>query len=112
MAKGHIVLAEFPYDDFKKSKLRPGLCLTENISEYEHIVIAFITSNIHKPLLESDLLLLMDSAGFEDTGLHVDSKIQLHKLITVSKKKIIRNLGVLPEKYFPVIKAKLDKIFG
>lgn len=36
-----IVLVPFPFDDLSGKKVRPALCLTEKISNYNHVVIAF-----------------------------------------------------------------------
>ena len=45
MVEFKIVLVPFPFDDFSVTKVRPAICLTNEISSYNHIIIAFITSN-------------------------------------------------------------------
>lgn len=57
MIKNKIVLVPFPFDDFSKSKLRPALCLTNEIGEFEHIVIAFVSSKISNSELNSDIII-------------------------------------------------------
>lgn len=56
--KHKIVLVPFPFDDLKDIKVRPALCLTDRISGYQHIVIAFITSQIEKANEDSDIKIL------------------------------------------------------
>jgi mRNA interferase MazF len=46
MIKNSIVLVPFPFDDFSSTKLRPALCLTSEAGEYNHVIIAFISSKI------------------------------------------------------------------
>ena len=37
MIKHSIVLVPFPFDDFSTSKVRPALCLTTEIGQFNHI---------------------------------------------------------------------------
>ncbi len=46
--KHKIVLVPFPFDDFTGIKVRPAVCLTHKITGYNHVVIAFLTSQISK----------------------------------------------------------------
>ena len=107
-----IVLVPFPFDDLSGSKVRPAVCLTNSISNYEHIVIAFITSQIINATESSDIPLLQNESGFSLTGLRVDSAIRLHRLITVPKRIIVRELGVLPPEKTPEIIQKIRTLFA
>ncbi len=107
--KGNIVLVPFPFDDFSDSKLRPALCLTNEIGVYNHIIIAFISSKISSELLTSDLLIVANES--KETGLQVDSIIKLHKLVTISKSLIKRKLGVLSEVNNRIVNQKLINLF-
>ncbi|OQB81171.1 MAG: hypothetical protein BWX87_00956 [Bacteroidetes bacterium ADurb.Bin123] len=46
MIKNSVVLVPFPFDDNSIAKLRPALCLTSETGEYNHVIIAFISSKI------------------------------------------------------------------
>lgn len=94
--KYRIVLVPFPFDDLSGSKLRPALCLTDALTNYQHVIIAFITSQIQKASEFSDLPLTTTDADFAQTGLKVDSAIRLHRLVTIPTRLIQRQLGVLP----------------
>ena len=37
MIKQSIVLVPFPFDDFSNTKVRPALCLTEEIGKYNQV---------------------------------------------------------------------------
>lgn len=83
MMKYKIVLVPFPFDDFTGTKVRPAICLTDRISVYRHVVIAFITSQVAKSNESTDLPLMSTDPHFQDTGLKVSSAIRLHRLVTV-----------------------------
>ena len=79
MIKNSILLVPFPFDDFSTLKVRPAVCLTNEIGSHEHIVIAFISSKIADELLASDVLVKRDSNYWSGTGLSVDSIIRCIK---------------------------------
>ena len=93
MIKYNIVLVPFPFDDFSALKVRPAICLTSEIGKFEHIVIAFISSNIKTKPEKSDILIKKDSRIAEGTDLAVDSVIKLHRLVRIPKNLIKRKLG-------------------
>ena len=112
MLKNRIVLVSFPFDDLRSTKVRPALCLTNTISSYNHVVVAFITSKAPENILDSDVLINSDDFEFDTTGLKVSSTIRLHRIITVSTSIIRRNLGVLPVPAQKLINGKLKKLFN
>lgn len=112
MIKGKIVLVTFPFDDFSQAKVRPAICLTEPIGHHRHVVLAFISSKVPQDLLETDVVLDSNSAGFVSTGLRVSSVIRLHRLMTVSTALIQRELGDVSQEMQIEIDKKLMKLFG
>ena len=107
--KNNIVLVPFPFDDFLGSKIRPALCLTNEIGNYQHIIIAFISSNLESNLLESDFVIQGKSKT--ETGLKVDSVIKLNKIVTIPKNLIKRKLGKLSSKDGEIINKKMIQLF-
>jgi len=95
MIKNTIVLVPFPFDDFSVTKVRPALCLTNEIGKYNHVIIAFISSKIPDDLIESDIIIKKQSENTIGTGLTVDSVIRLHKIVTIPKSLIKRKLGTV-----------------
>ena len=106
--KHGIVLVPFPFDDFSTVKVRPAVCLTNKIGKHDHIVIAFITSQVPKDKSTSDIEL----ESSDETGLKVRSVIRLHRLVTIPAKLIQRKLGQLPKAKEKELKEKLSLLFG
>lgn len=59
-------------------------------------MLAFITSRIPANPLATDIVLDIQQAGMQVTGLRVSSTLLLHRLTTVSTSLIVRELGTLP----------------
>ena len=110
--RNDIVLVPFPFDDLSSTKLRPALCLTDSVGTYEHVVVAFITSQISKTAESSDLHIIATDDDFQRTGLKVSSSIRLHRLVTVPVGLIQRRLGVLSPSYRSALVAKLKTLFA
>ena len=109
--KNKIVPVTFPFDDLSGSKVRPALCLTDSIGVYNHVVVAFISSQISKASEKSDLEILTTNTHFNKTGLKVDSVIRLHRVVTIPSYLIKRQLGILPLSLGIQIKQKLQDLF-
>lgn len=110
--KYRIVLVPFPFDDLSSVKVRPAVCLTDEIEPYGHIVLAFITSSFLDPVSATDLAIFRDDEDFATTGLKVDSTIRLHRLMTVASGVIRRQLGKLSTKQERAIEDRLRTLFG
>lgn len=111
MIKNSIVLVPFPFDDFSNSKVRPALCLTNEISKHSHVIIAFISSKIPDDIINSDIIIKKDSEDWIGTGLTVDSVIRLHKIVTIPKSLIKRRLGKINQSFESKTKEKIQKLF-
>ncbi|MBS1249151.1 MAG: hypothetical protein MAG431_00724 [Chloroflexi bacterium] len=112
MTKYKVVLIPFPFDDLSSNKVRPAVCLTEPIGQYRHVVLAFITSKVPENLLETDMLIASDEAGFETSGLQVSSVLRLHRMMTATTRIIRRELGQLTEVQQENVNGKLKKLFN
>ncbi|OQX78343.1 MAG: growth inhibitor PemK [Bacteroidetes bacterium 4484_276] len=111
MLRNLIVLVPFPFDGFSETKLRPALCLTDEIGKFKHVIIAFISSSTPKELIESDLVIIKGSKDWEGTGLVVDSVIRLHKIVTIPKNLLIRKLGSINKSVEKEVISKLKNLF-
>lgn len=109
--KNKIVLIPFPFDDFSSLKVRPALCLTQEIGIFGHIVVAFLTSKIPDLILETDLIVDPHHQECVQTGLKVLSALRLHRLITIPRHLIKRELGMLPLELQEKVSAKLRSLF-
>ena len=110
MIKNSIVLVPFPFDDFSSSKVRPALCLTSEIGNYNHVIIAFISSKLPDNSIDSDLVIRKNTDIWKGTGLIADSVIRLHKMVTIPKSLIKRKLGAINKDTEKII-FELNKLF-
>lgn len=111
MIKGKVVLIPFPFDDLSVAKVRPAVCLTEPIGPYNHVVLAFITSQIPLDILETDFVLDARRADFTVTGLKVSSALRLHRLMTVTTSLIRCELGELSSSMKEEVDKRLWNLF-
>ena len=109
--KYKIVLVPFPFDDLTQAKPRPAVCLTNAIGVHRHIVVAFITSQVPAAPMTTDIILDSNRADFQQTGLLVASTLRLHRLVTVNRSIIQRELGRLPLSVQTDVQNKLRKLF-
>ena len=84
--KYEIVLVPFPFDDLSANKVRPAVCLTDQIRPFGHIIVAFITSNVSPIISPTDLILDSSAADFSQTGL---------KLSDTQQQDVARRLRIL-----------------
>jgi mRNA interferase MazF len=110
--KNKIVLVPFPFDDLSAHKVRPAVCLTDEIQPYGHVVLAFITSKASINPADTDFVIDSNDADFTNTGLKVSSTIRLHRLMTVSTQIIKRELGELSQNQQTEIENRLRKLFN
>ncbi len=92
--------------------MRPALCLTDEIQPYDHVVVAFITSHVSAIASPTDLIIDASDADFASTGLKVPSTIRLHRLMTVTKSIMRRQLGELSARHQAEIKDLLRNLFN
>ena len=111
MIKGKVVLLPFPFDDLSVAKVRPAVCLTEPIGPYNHVVLAFITSQIPPDILETDFVLDARRGDFALTGLKVSSALRLHRLMTVTTSLIRCELGELSSGMKEEVDKRLRNLF-
>jgi len=111
MIKYSIVLVPFPFDDTSTFKVRPALCLTNEIGKINHVIIAFISSKLSDDLLESDVVVKKGSENWIGTGLAVDSVIRLHKMVTIPSYLIERKLGRINEAIGAIVAEKIKNLF-
>ncbi len=109
--KFNVVLVPFPFEDLSSNKVRPAVCLTDEIAPFGHIVLAFITSKISVNSSSTDLIIDSNVADFVKTGLKVSSTIRLHRLMTVSRIIIKRKLGELSNDQEEQVESRLRKLF-
>ncbi|MFW5774278.1 MAG: type II toxin-antitoxin system PemK/MazF family toxin [Tangfeifania sp.] len=111
MMKNDIVLVPFSFDDFSLFKVRPAICLTNTFGKFDHIIIAFISSNTKKLDNDIDILVKRNDHLAEGSGLKLDSVIKINRIVTIPKRIIARKLGIANPELSHVIKMKLKLLF-
>lgn len=109
--KNSVVLVPFPFDDLSTTKVRPAVCLTDEIKPYGHVVLAFVTSSVVSVPALTDLVILDTDTDFAITGLKVSSMIRLHRLMTVKSSIIRRELGELSLTQPTEVRERLRNLF-
>jgi len=108
MLKNNIYLTPFPFNEIDSSKVRPALCLTEPIGKYREVIIAYISSQVSNYTEPSDILL---DKSYAKIGLIVPSVLKLHKLVTLPKSHLKKQLGKLTTELENEVDTKIKEIF-
>jgi len=106
--KGKIVLLPFPFTNLTSTKRRPALVLLERPND---VVVAFISSNIPKPIEDHQVILDKNHKSFSITGLKVSSTIYLDKIATIDKKLIIGELGQISNDIKHEVNKRIKKLY-
>lgn len=110
--KHKIVLVPFPFEDFSTTKVRPALCLSGPFGKFEHVIVAFISSKLNDQLEETELEINPMVDQWQKTGLVTKSILKLHKMVTLPKNLILRELGMFPQDKKHELDHKIKEIFG
>jgi mRNA interferase MazF len=111
MKRGTVVLAPFPFTDLSTGKRRPAIIVSKENPEKTDLIIAFISSIIPETISETDLIIKSTDKEFKQTGLHKASVIKLDKLLTIEKKLLVGEIGVLPVNLLDDLNKKLKMVF-
>ena len=109
--RGKIVLLPFPFDNLSAAKVRPALCLTDVIGPHHHVVVAFISSKLPVQHEKFDVIMRQEDKEFPATGLRVDSVLKINRMVAVTAKLMLRELGIVSGKYVPAIDVRLCDLF-
>lgn len=105
LARGEIVLADFPFSDLSGSKVRPALMVSPGLTGQDVVLLA-ISSVVRGADVPTDLLVPMAHPEFARTGLRVASVFRAHKLATIERKIITRRLGRIG----PQLQVEIDNL--
>ena len=92
--KGDIVLVSFHFTDLSSTKLRPAVVLWSSNSSFD-VTVCFVSSRILTNLAPEEFLITTQDAEFTTTGLKVDSKVRVSRIVTLERRLISRRIGKL-----------------
>lgn len=104
LKKGDIVLVNFPFDTFKRSKKRPAIVVwaKEDLMAFTLVMITSRELNIVKT---GEFIIPSNHPEFYQSGLKVSSKVRAYRMVTLHRNLIIGKLGILGKQ----LKRKLDE---
>jgi len=96
--RGDIVLVDYPYTSSSEAKVRPVLVIQNDRDNQrlKNTIVAQITSQTQRSLEATQLLIKLATDEGQESGLRQNSVINCINLLTISKDKILRKLGHLP----------------
>lgn len=100
--KGDLVLLPFPFTDLSATKVRPAIVLWTNQID---VTVCFVSSQNLDNISSEEFIIEENNPEFKQTGLKVQSKVIVSKLVTIQGNLITRRLGHLGVNYL----AKLDQ---
>ncbi|MFN0048487.1 MAG: type II toxin-antitoxin system PemK/MazF family toxin [Cytophagales bacterium] len=102
--QGDIVVVKFPFTDGSQSKNRPVLVLSNtNINNTGDIICMQITSKFRDDLLTFPL-----HTNDLDSPLPLQSYLRLHKIFSIDKQLITKNISALKKQTFDLV---IDLLF-
>jgi mRNA interferase MazF len=114
LARGEVVLVDFPFSGGTQSKLRPALIVQNDRDNgrLTNTVVAMISSRVQRSQFEASQVFVELRSHGQRTGLRVDSIVNCVNLFTIEQSKVLRTLGTFPPKLMEQVDAALKVAFG
>lgn len=106
VVKGDIVLVNFPFTDLSQTKLRPAIILWVDHAGSDVVVCAITSQNTDR-LKDGEFLISTEDSEFQETGLRVQSKARVTRIVTLNRELIPRKLGRLGENGLKSLNTKM-----
>lgn len=110
LAKGAIVLVQFPFTDLSQTKLRPAIVLYCEPNEQD-VTLCFVSSQQISALGPGEFVLAPGDPEFPLAQLKVASKVRVSRIATLEQRLIPRRLGRLGPGYLQQLNAALITVF-
>jgi mRNA interferase MazF len=103
-SSGELLLVSFPFADITGAKRRPALVLFDTGDE--DIIVARVTSQTVESEFDVELL------DWQQAGLLIPSVVRIHKVATLEKRLVERNLGTLTPSDWARVQAKIQQLWA
>jgi len=110
VVKGDVVLVNFPFTDLSQAKLRPAIVLWVDQAGVD-VVVCAITSQSTDRLRDGEFLISADDPEFQETGLRVQSKARVTRIVTLNRELVVRKLGRLGKNRLKTLNTKMVSSF-
>ena len=96
--RGDVVLAELPFANVVRSKLRPVLVVQNDVANRprDNLMVVALSSHVPPKPLPTHFVVSADSRLAKAAGLVRDSVVDCGVIHTLPKKRIRRRIGTLP----------------
>jgi mRNA interferase MazF len=114
IARGQIVLLDFPFSGGSGSKVRPALVVQNDRdnARLRNTIVAMISSRVDRGRLPATQVLIeLNTPEGQQTGLRVDSVVKCANLFTIEQSRILRVLGICGPNLSDRIAAALRAVF-
>ena len=98
LKRGDVVIVRFPFSSGSGAKFRPALVIQNdrNNSRLLNVILAAITTTVHRDDEPTQYLLRVRSAEGKQSGILKDSVVTCENIVTVEQSLIHRTIGSLP----------------
>lgn len=98
VARGQVVLVDYPFSDRTGSKVRPALVVQSDLlnGQIDDTILASISRSTHRGSATQPFIDIATPEGAA-TGLRQNSMIQCENLVTYDQRLIIATIGRLPD---------------
>lgn len=101
---GSVILLKLPFSDAVTFKLRPVLVLLDTGDD--DVIVARITSQISQTIFDVEII------DWQSAGLMRPSVVRLHKINTVEKRLLERQLGILQPQDWETVRQRIQQIWS
>lgn len=111
LKKGDIVLVNFPFDTFKRSKKRPAIVIWAK-EDLQAFTLIMITSKELNTQRKGEFIIFPNHPEFFSTGLKVASKIRAYRMATLHRSLILGKLGNLGKRLLKELDENIKDAFN
>jgi mRNA interferase MazF len=106
VARGDVVLVDYPFSDRTGSKVRPALVVQTDAlnGRITDTILAAISRSTHRASATQLFIDISKPEGVQ-TGLRQNSMIQCENLVTFDQRLVIAKIGALP----PLLQLEVEK---
>ncbi|HVW37479.1 MAG TPA: type II toxin-antitoxin system PemK/MazF family toxin [Pirellulales bacterium] len=108
LSRGDVVLAELPYSDGSRTKLRPALVVQNDVNNrrLQDVILALVTSTTHRASSEATQLFIdISTPEGRQSGLLHSSAVKCEHLLTLHHRLVKRVIGRLS----PALMQQIDE---